>query len=139
MSQEVKNEIPEPELWPNLYGDKLYSFAYKKLGQRELAEDLVQECIMKAFECTHQFNGKAKFSTWLIAILKNLIFDYNRKSYKISAIQIDSLDPEESDFFLADGHWKHELLGDELNNRLITKNLKSCMCALDEKYRSVFL
>jgi DNA-directed RNA polymerase specialized sigma24 family protein len=35
--------------WVNSYGDELYSWTYYKTGNREIAEDIVQECFLSAF------------------------------------------------------------------------------------------
>ena len=35
------------------------------------SEDVVQECLLSAFKNLHQFEGRAKFSTWLHSIVRN--------------------------------------------------------------------
>ncbi|UOE93175.1 RNA polymerase sigma factor SigY [Alkalihalobacillus sp. LMS39] len=44
-----------------------------------LAEDITQETMIKSIEKIHQYNGKAKFSSWLITIASNLYIDELRK------------------------------------------------------------
>ena len=61
-----------------------YEMAFKYLIKftlnKSLAEDLVQETMVRAIEKFQQFDpGKAKFSTWLIAIAQNLYIDGIRK------------------------------------------------------------
>lgn len=45
----------------------------------DLAEDLAQETMAKAVEHIMKFNGKSKFSTWLISIATRLYIDQKRK------------------------------------------------------------
>ncbi|OLO40657.1 RNA polymerase sigma factor SigY [Alkalihalophilus pseudofirmus] len=57
----------------------LKHYLIKATLQPSLADDLTQETMMKCIERIHQYNGKAKFSTWLIQIGTNLYIDALRK------------------------------------------------------------
>ncbi|HEY1253176.1 MAG TPA: sigma-70 family RNA polymerase sigma factor [Terracidiphilus sp.] len=48
-------------------------------GNREVAEDLFQEVWMRVLVRGGQFNGKARFDTWLFTIARNLLIDLRRK------------------------------------------------------------
>jgi RNA polymerase sigma-70 factor (ECF subfamily) len=48
-------------------------------GNREMAEDLFQEVWMRVLVRGGQFNGKARFDTWLFTIARNLVIDQRRK------------------------------------------------------------
>jgi RNA polymerase sigma-70 factor, ECF subfamily len=48
-------------------------------GDREMAEDLYQEVWMRVILRGAQFNGNARFETWLFAIARNLVIDQRRK------------------------------------------------------------
>ncbi|HUA98392.1 MAG TPA: sigma-70 family RNA polymerase sigma factor [Terracidiphilus sp.] len=48
-------------------------------GNRELAEDLFQEVWMRVLVRGGQFNGQARFETWLFTIARNLVIDHRRK------------------------------------------------------------
>jgi RNA polymerase sigma-70 factor (ECF subfamily) len=48
-------------------------------GNREMAEDLFQEVWMRVLTRGSQFNGKARFETWLFTIARNLVIDQRRK------------------------------------------------------------
>ncbi|TCP52342.1 RNA polymerase sigma (SigY) subunit [Tumebacillus sp. BK434] len=60
-----------------------YSFLMKYLIKvtlnPTLAEDVTQETMIKCIEKIHLYNGKAKFSSWLITIATNLYIDDLRK------------------------------------------------------------
>ncbi|WP_216828312.1 RNA polymerase sigma factor SigY [Alkalihalobacterium elongatum] len=57
----------------------LKHYLIKATLQPSLAEDLTQETMIRCIERIHQYNGKAKFSTWLIQIGTNLYIDFLRK------------------------------------------------------------
>jgi RNA polymerase sigma-70 factor (ECF subfamily) len=56
-----------PELMAR-HGDKLFTVSLKFCGNREDAEDLVQETFLQAFRKWDQFEGRSKPSSWLYTI-----------------------------------------------------------------------
>ena len=70
--------IESAEKWLALYGDALFQFALNRTGDNEVAEDLVQETLLAAFERHDTFRRQASTSTWLFAILRRKIADYFR-------------------------------------------------------------
>ena len=59
---------------------QLLSFALRRLGSREQAEDAVQETLLAALEGLERFGGASSLGTWLFAILKHKIVDAMRLS-----------------------------------------------------------
>lgn len=57
----------------------LIKYLLKITMSRDLAEELAQETMLKSIEKIKLYNGKAKFSTWLISIATNLYIDLVRK------------------------------------------------------------
>jgi len=79
MNKNINNQFTE---WVNLYSDKLYSWAFHKTSNKEIAEDLVQETFLAAFKSVSNFKNDSQPHTWLFSILNNKIIDYYRKSAK---------------------------------------------------------
>jgi RNA polymerase sigma-70 factor (TIGR02943 family) len=69
----------QPEKWVILYGDYLYSLAMIRIGNKETAQDLVQETFLSAIKAKDTFNGLSSEKTWLTAILNNKVIDFYRK------------------------------------------------------------
>jgi RNA polymerase sigma-70 factor (ECF subfamily) len=61
------------------YQHRLLRYLLFLTSSRELAEDLFQEVWMRVLMRGGQFNGKARFDTWLFTIARNLVIDYRRK------------------------------------------------------------
>jgi RNA polymerase sigma factor (sigma-70 family) len=61
------------------YKDLAYTIAYRILGQREDAEEVVQDAFVKAFQNLSAFRQKAKFSTWLYRIVYNTAISKQRQ------------------------------------------------------------
>ncbi|AMM26325.1 hypothetical protein AX767_19685 [Variovorax sp. PAMC 28711] len=55
-------------------------FAALQLGNREAAEDMVQEAMEAALRHLQGFTGQSSLKTWVFAILKNKIIDHLRQS-----------------------------------------------------------
>lgn len=54
------------------YQTRLLNFIYRTVGDRERAEDLVQEVFIRIYRHLHRFDRTKKFSTWAYTIASNL-------------------------------------------------------------------
>jgi RNA polymerase sigma-70 factor (ECF subfamily) len=54
------------------YETRLLNFVYRTIGDREKAEDLVQEVFIRVYRHLHRFDRTKKFSTWAYTIASNL-------------------------------------------------------------------
>lgn len=61
------------------YQHRLLRYLLYLTGNRELAEDLFQETWMRVLLRGSQFNGNARFDTWLFTIARNLVIDLRRR------------------------------------------------------------
>jgi RNA polymerase sigma-70 factor (ECF subfamily) len=67
------------EQWVNEYSDYLFNFAMKKLSDRDLVLDLIQDTFVAAFKGLDKFEGRSAPQTWLVSILNRKIIDHWRK------------------------------------------------------------
>src|SRR5256714_6476152 len=54
------------------YQTRLLNFVNRTIGDRERAEDLVQEVFIRVFRHLHRFDQTKKVSTWIYTIASNL-------------------------------------------------------------------
>jgi len=54
------------------YQTRLLNFVYRTVGDRERAEDLVQEAFVRVYRHLARFDRSKKFSTWIYTIASNL-------------------------------------------------------------------
>ena len=54
------------------YQSKLLNFIYRTIGDREKAEDLVQEVFIRVYRHLHRYDHSKKFMTWAYTIASNL-------------------------------------------------------------------
>jgi len=62
------------------YGGALYGYAYKRLGDAGLAEEIVQETMLRVWQNAGRFDrGAGTLRGWLYQIASNLIVDAQRR------------------------------------------------------------
>ena len=69
----------------------VYNLANRFLYSMSEAEDITQEVFLRVFRASKSYTPKAKFSTWLYTITKNLCFNELRK---LRSVQIFSIEDE---------------------------------------------
>jgi RNA polymerase sigma-70 factor, ECF subfamily len=76
------------------YAPELFGFATNALGDRELAEEVVQDVFAQAWRRADQYDQRrASVRTWLYAIARNRIIDAHRRaSVRPKLADDDSLD-----------------------------------------------
>ena len=82
--EEVRNgKISSFSYLVEKYQNFVYSLALKMLKNAEDAEEMAQDCFVKAFTKLDNFEGKAKFSTWLYSIVYHACITELRKKKNI--------------------------------------------------------
>lgn len=151
--QESKDtDLLRPDKWVEMYGDYLYTFAFLRLKRSDVAEDLVQDTFLSAWNAREAFQNKASEKTWLTSILRNKIIDYFRKSSTKNELIRQKDDIDGMDYFFETagdgaGHWKGTTAPAEwkkdLNNPVEAEEfrniLQACLDKLSEKAREVFV
>lgn len=76
------------------YEGKIFRLAQHITGNREDAEDVLQDALLKAYYHLDQFRGSSKFSTWLNRIAINSALMLLRKRRRTSETSFDRSDDE---------------------------------------------
>ena len=91
----------DPQLLDELilqYQHRLLRYLLYLTGNRELAEDLFQETWMRVLLRGSQFNGNARFDTWLFTIARNLVIDLRRRKSMASLEEMFETSDDERPF-----------------------------------------
>lgn len=91
------------ELW-RAYSKGILKTTYRITRNREDAEDALQDSFLSAFANIHAFDGKSRFSTWLIRIAINASLMIVRKKHTALELSLDDRG--------ADGDWEVAVLLD---------------------------
>lgn len=73
------------------YETKIYSVAYRFMGNHADAGDLAQETFIRMYQALPGFRGESSFSTWLYRIAANACRDELRKRQRRRSISMDEL------------------------------------------------
>ncbi len=91
----------DPELLDTLidtYQHRLMRYLMFLTGKREVAEDLFQEVWIRVLRRGSQYNGKARFDTWIFTIARNLVIDLSRKRTMASLDEMRDCGEDERPF-----------------------------------------
>ena len=136
--------------WVEMYSDKMYSWTFYKTNSKEIAEDLVQDTFLVAFQSISKFEGKSDPKTWLFAILNNKIAEHFRKIYRNPILSENQANSNEGESFFdtlfdSNGEWQKEERPKEWQNTeahllddvAFVKILQACMDKLPANWNAV--
>ena len=69
----------------------VFNFLARLLGDRAKAEDLLQETWLKVIRSAPSYEKKAKFTTWLYTIARNLCVDASRRERHRATTSLDAV------------------------------------------------
>ena len=81
-----------PERWLQEHGDIMFRYAYVRLKDRAVAEDIMQESFLAAMKAKERYQGRSSERSWLMGILRHKLIDYLRKAAR--EVKMDDLEPE---------------------------------------------
>ena len=73
------------------FKDRLFTFIYRFVNDEDMAEDLVQDTLVKVYTHKHSYREIAKFSTWIYTIAGNLARTELRKRKRRATFSMSSL------------------------------------------------
>ncbi|HAA90901.1 MAG TPA: RNA polymerase subunit sigma-24 [Rhodospirillaceae bacterium] len=74
--------------------DPLYGTAFRMTGDRQAAEDLVQEACLKAYANFRQFEDGTNFKAWIFRIMTNAFIDSRRRDSRMILPFTSGAEPE---------------------------------------------
>ncbi len=121
--------------------DKIYGLARKLAGNKQDAEDIVQDTLLKAIDKIDQFRGEAAFGTWLYSIALNEARAHYGKQQRTDLKPIEEYLPsgsaESHDHAMRLFDWKDP--HDQLEESELRRIIDEAISKLPYKYREAFL
>lgn len=72
------------------YIDGVYGYCYRRLGNREIAEDATSLIFSRALAAIPRFQPKSTLRSWIFTIAHNVITDQYRSAAKVSVQPLDA-------------------------------------------------
>ncbi len=85
------------------YQHRLMRYLLFLTGDREMAEDIFQETWMRVLQRGSQYNGAARFDTWLFTVARNMLVDMRRRRTMVSLEDLCNADGEEYTYEIPSG------------------------------------
>ncbi|HEX8433429.1 MAG TPA: sigma-70 family RNA polymerase sigma factor [Longimicrobium sp.] len=122
------------------YQNRLLNFVYRTTGDRERAEDLVQETFIRIYRHLHRFDQSKKFSTWAYTIASNLAKNELRNRSRNPLVLFQTLrknwDADTRPLEWEDNTYRPD---DLFRKRHLKSLVDSAVEQLPEHHRSVFV
>jgi RNA polymerase sigma-70 factor (ECF subfamily) len=83
------------------YNTRIFGFFRRRLGDRQEAEDLTQEVLLRLFRSRHTYQPRARFSTWVFHITQNVARNALRFRQRHPCLRLPMMPNEE--------HWLNGL------------------------------
>lgn len=126
----------EKEMMP--YMDMLYSYAYYLSGNREQANDILQDTYLKAFRFYDKFERGTNAKAWLYRIMKNTYINEYRRTHRLP--EIVEYDEQISSYQMTGGSSPASNdLRAMLETQTFDDDIAGAIAALPEKFKSVIV
>jgi len=124
------------------YETRVFGLALRLTGNRQDAEEVLQDVFLTVFQKIDSFRGDSKLSSWLYRIATNAALMKLRKRPRIQQIPLEEeLGPamtEEGMIAEPVVDWSR-LPDDELERKELTRRIEAAITQLPPDYRSVFV
>ena len=133
----------DPNTWLDEHGDLLFNYALTRIGNRQDAEELVQDTLVAGLKNLGQFAGKSSVRTWLVGIMRNKLIDHLRRKERRGETS-ELADAVIQQCFDRRGHWRRTLgkwpqdPSDTLVAREFWNVLAECLSRLPAPLAQVF-
>jgi RNA polymerase sigma-70 factor (ECF subfamily) len=122
------------------YQKRLLNFVYRTIGDRERAEDLVQEVFIRVHRHLHRFDQTKKFSTWIYTIASNLAKNELRNRSRSPLVLFQTIKKNwEADHRPLQFEDKHHRPDDLFRRRHLRQLVEWAVEQLPEHHRVVFV
>jgi RNA polymerase sigma-70 factor (ECF subfamily) len=122
------------------YQTRLLNFVYRTTGDRERAEDLVQETFIRVYRHLHRFDQTKKFSTWIYTIASNLAKNELRNRSRNPLVLFQAIkknwDADARPLEWEDNTYRPD---DLFRKRHLRRMVESAVSELPEHHRTVFV
>jgi len=124
IQQYLKGDNESFEILLTKYKQRIYSFIYSKIKDRDIADDVFQDTFIKVIQTLKKgaYNEEGRFVSWVFRIAHNLIIDHFRRQQRMP--MYDTYDHEQDVFYRLSEPSKN------IEDMIIDSQIKSDITAL---------
>jgi RNA polymerase sigma factor (sigma-70 family) len=113
----------------NRYKNKAYSMLKRMLKNEFDAEEVLQDCFLKAYNSLNAFKGEAKFSTWFYRIVYNTALTRLSSQKRKTEVDMTSIE----DHFNLESEYR----SDEIEKKDVNQLIQDTISKLPERYSAI--
>jgi RNA polymerase sigma-70 factor (ECF subfamily) len=121
------------------YQGRLLNFVYRTIGDRDRAEDLVQEVFIRVYRHIGRFDRSKKFSTWIYTIASNLAKNELRNRSRNPLVLFQTIKAKFEDDERPLQFGVHTRPDDLFRKRHLREMVESSVSKLPTHHREVFV
>ena len=118
------------------FKDRLLNFIYRFVNDLDLAEDLVQDTLLKLYTHKDSYREIAKFSTWLYTIAANLARTELRKKKRRKTFSVTELSREDREFIIASSDVDPS---EDLSSQNFEKSVQRALAELPDDFKTIII
>lgn len=139
ISRSKNGDLEAFELLVKRYENKVYTVAYRFLGNHADASDLAQEAFLRLYQSLSGFRGESGFMTWMYRITANVCRDELRRRQKYQVISLDAEDVNNQNNTMSQLPGRDPTPEEALENKEFNELIQQCLLSLSEEHRLVLI
>lgn len=113
--------------------DRVYGAALRMSGRPDVAEDLTQETMLRAFRTFNSFQPGTNGKAWLLTIMRSVFINRYHHERRRGETALDALAPDADAFATTDGHITAFI------DQAPTPEVEAALAALPDEYRAAVI
>lgn len=118
------------------FKDRLFNFTYRFVNDADLAEDLVQDTLIKVYTHRHSYREIARFSTWVYTIAGNLARTELRKKKRRATFSMSTIGMGDKDYEIPS---EDESPTKDLESAQMEESIRLALAQLPLHFRTVII
>ncbi len=136
LSRVIDGDLAAFDVVVDRYKGRLLNFVFRFIGDKEVAEDIVQETFLRAYRKRTHYEAIANFSTWLFTIAGNLAKTELRQRKRWRLLSLDWNDETQTGFDIADESYRPDRVTE---SELIQRSIQRAIDSLPLNYKQVVI
>jgi RNA polymerase sigma-70 factor, ECF subfamily len=120
------------------YNRRMVNYIFRIIGDRDRAEDLLQDTFIRVYRNINRFDRNRKFSTWLYTIATNLAKNELRNAGRSPLLYFQNFFFRKDEPQMFDAADKSGRPDDNLYNKQLSDIIKSSIEKMPQRHRVVF-
>ena len=117
----------------------VFATVFSLLANKEDAEDIAQDTLVKALARLHQFRRESSFGTWLIQIAINEARIRNRRQWRVPMLSLSHKEHDEETYVPKDFEDWRDIPSTALERVEVREALVKALSSLAQHYREAFV